>query len=67
MLAYLAASGIFLTRLRRPLGHFTVKEQQYEGAFRHVTSRVIACKTLEHVLYLQLVYILRQQLMCVRP
>lgn len=42
MLAYLAASGVFLTHLRRPLGHFTIKEQQYEGNFRHVSSRIIA-------------------------
>ena len=42
MLTYLAASGIFLTHLRRPLGLYTVKEQQLEGRLRHVTSRVIA-------------------------
>uniref|UniRef100_A0A7S0ME68 ABC transporter domain-containing protein n=1 Tax=Cryptomonas curvata TaxID=233186 RepID=A0A7S0ME68_9CRYP len=42
MLAYLAASGVFLTHLRRPLGKFTVKEQRLEGQLRHVSSRLIS-------------------------
>jgi ATP-binding cassette subfamily D (ALD) protein 3 len=41
MLAYLAASGVFLTWMRRPLGKYTVKEQKLEGTFRHVASRII--------------------------
>eukprot|EP00282_Hemiselmis_andersenii_P042706 CAMPEP_0172056982 /NCGR_PEP_ID=MMETSP1043-20130122/6094_1 /TAXON_ID=464988 /ORGANISM="Hemiselmis andersenii, Strain CCMP441" /LENGTH=677 /DNA_ID=CAMNT_0012716463 /DNA_START=51 /DNA_END=2079 /DNA_ORIENTATION=- len=41
MLAYLAASGVFLTWMRRPLGKFTVREQKLEGAFRHVAARII--------------------------
>ncbi|EKX51950.1 hypothetical protein GUITHDRAFT_84943 [Guillardia theta CCMP2712] len=42
MLAYLAASGVVLTHMRRPLGQYTVKEQRYEGQFRHVTTRIIS-------------------------
>jgi len=41
MLAYLAASGVLLTHLRRPLGQYTVKEQRLEGHFRQVTQRII--------------------------
>eukprot|EP00960_Hanusia_phi_P036070 752121-Hanusia_phi.AAC.1 len=41
MLAYLAASGVVLTHMRRPLGQYTVKEQRYEGQFRHVTTRCL--------------------------
>eukprot|EP00296_Roombia_truncata_P007545 JP445986.1.p1 GENE.JP445986.1~~JP445986.1.p1 ORF type:complete len:672 (-),score=171.35 JP445986.1:179-2194(-) len=41
MLCYLVVSGALLTRLRRPLGRFTVTEQQLEGHFRFVNSRLI--------------------------
>jgi len=41
MLGYLVMSGLLLTRLRRPLGRFTVEEQRLEGEFRAVNSRVI--------------------------
>ncbi|KJE92701.1 ATP-binding cassette [Capsaspora owczarzaki ATCC 30864] len=41
MLAYLAVSGAFLTRLRRPTGWYTVNEQRLEGEFRFVNSRLI--------------------------
>mmetsp|Transcript_70545 Transcript_70545/g.188290 ORF Transcript_70545/g.188290 Transcript_70545/m.188290 type:complete len:669 (+) Transcript_70545:161-2167(+) len=41
MIAYLIASGVVLTHLRRPLGQFTVKEQRLEGRLRHVSSRLI--------------------------
>jgi ATP-binding cassette subfamily D (ALD) protein 3 len=41
MLAYLAFSGVFLTALRKPVSRFTVVEQQLEGEFRYVNSRLI--------------------------
>jgi ATP-binding cassette subfamily D (ALD) protein 3 len=41
MLAYLLVSGLLLTRLRRPIGKFTVNEQRLEGEFRFVNSRLI--------------------------
>eukprot|EP01090_Pellita_catalonica_P005822 TRINITY_DN16046_c0_g1_i1.p1 TRINITY_DN16046_c0_g1~~TRINITY_DN16046_c0_g1_i1.p1 ORF type:complete len:695 (-),score=116.17 TRINITY_DN16046_c0_g1_i1:46-2130(-) len=41
MLAYLVVSGAILTRLRRPMGRFTVKEQRLEGEYRFVNSRII--------------------------
>lgn len=41
MLAYLAFSGIVLTVLRKPISRYTVVEQQLEGEFRHVNSRLI--------------------------
>jgi ATP-binding cassette subfamily D (ALD) protein 3 len=41
MLGYLVVSGIVLTRLRRPIGRFTVTEQKLEGEFRYVNSRLI--------------------------
>jgi len=41
MLLYLAASGVLLTGLRRPLGRYTVIEQRLEGEFRFVNSRLI--------------------------
>jgi len=41
MLAYLLISGLALTRLRRPIGKFTVNEQRLEGEFRFVNSRLI--------------------------
>jgi len=41
MLLYLALSGLVLTTLRKPLGRFTVVEQQLEGDFRFVNSRLI--------------------------
>jgi ATP-binding cassette subfamily D (ALD) protein 3 len=37
----LLLSGIFLTYLRRPVGKLTVVEQQLEGEFRYVNSRLI--------------------------
>nr|AYM45174.1 ATP-binding cassette subfamily D member 3a [Carassius auratus] len=41
MMAYLLISGLFLTRLRRPIGKMTVTEQKYEGEYRFVNSRLI--------------------------
>ncbi|XP_030623331.1 ATP-binding cassette sub-family D member 3a isoform X2 [Chanos chanos] len=41
MMAYLLISGLFLTRLRRPIGKMTVSEQRYEGEYRYVNSRLI--------------------------
>ncbi|XP_075689298.1 ATP-binding cassette sub-family D member 3 [Rhinoderma darwinii] len=41
MLTYLLVSGLFLTRLRRPIGKMTVTEQRYEGEYRYVNSRLI--------------------------
>uniref|UniRef100_A0A8C5HYV9 ABC transporter domain-containing protein n=1 Tax=Gouania willdenowi TaxID=441366 RepID=A0A8C5HYV9_GOUWI len=41
MMAYLLISGLFLTRLRRPIGRMTVTEQRYEGEYRYVNSRLI--------------------------
>ena len=38
---YLLITGIFLTYLRRPIGKLTVIEQQLEGEFRYVNSRLI--------------------------
>jgi ATP-binding cassette subfamily D (ALD) protein 3 len=46
MLAYLVVSGAVLTVLRRPVGRFTVEEQQLEGHFRHVTSRLITNRSV---------------------
>uniref|UniRef100_A0A3Q0SWN5 ATP-binding cassette, sub-family D (ALD), member 3a n=1 Tax=Amphilophus citrinellus TaxID=61819 RepID=A0A3Q0SWN5_AMPCI len=41
MMVYLLISGLFLTRLRRPVGKMTVTEQRYEGEYRYVNSRLI--------------------------
>eukprot|EP00794_Sanderia_malayensis_P007819 gene7819-8666_t len=41
MIAYLALSGVILTRLRKPVGRMTVEEQVLEGEFRYVNSRII--------------------------
>jgi len=41
MLGYLALSGAFLTNMRRPLARMTMLEQQHEGEFRFINSRVI--------------------------
>ncbi|XP_041924139.1 ATP-binding cassette sub-family D member 3a isoform X2 [Alosa sapidissima] len=41
MLAYLLVSGLFLTRLRRPIGRMTMTEQRFEGEYRYVNSRLI--------------------------
>jgi len=41
MLAYLAFSGVLLTGLRKPISRYTVAEQQLEGEFRFVNSRLI--------------------------
>ena len=42
MLGYLLVSGMFLTLLRKPIAHMTVVEQQNEGEFRYINSRLIA-------------------------
>uniref|UniRef100_A0A7E4ZUY0 ATP-binding cassette sub-family D member 3 n=1 Tax=Panagrellus redivivus TaxID=6233 RepID=A0A7E4ZUY0_PANRE len=41
LFTYLMISGVFLTYLRRPIGKLTVVEQQLEGEFRYVNSRLI--------------------------
>nr|XP_039255609.1 ATP-binding cassette sub-family D member 3-like [Styela clava] len=41
MIAYLVVSGMILTRMRQPIGKLTVTEQQLEGEFRYVNSRLI--------------------------
>ncbi|XP_033965112.1 ATP-binding cassette sub-family D member 3-like isoform X1 [Pseudochaenichthys georgianus] len=41
MMTYLLVSGMFLTRMRRPMGKMTVTEQRYEGEYRFVNSRLI--------------------------
>lgn len=41
MMAYLLISGLFLTRLRRPIGKMTVTEQRFEGEYRYINSRLI--------------------------
>ncbi|XP_037612409.1 ATP-binding cassette sub-family D member 3a isoform X2 [Sebastes umbrosus] len=41
MMTYLLISGLFLTRLRRPIGKMTVSEQRFEGEYRYVNSRLI--------------------------
>ncbi|KAM4641446.1 ATP-binding cassette sub-family D member 3 [Discoglossus pictus] len=41
MMGYLLISGLFLTRLRRPIGKMTIAEQRYEGEYRYVNSRLI--------------------------
>ncbi|XP_075038445.1 ATP-binding cassette sub-family D member 3 isoform X2 [Mixophyes fleayi] len=41
MMAYLLVSGLFLTRIRRPIGKMTITEQRYEGEYRYVNSRLI--------------------------
>ncbi|XP_045493223.1 ATP-binding cassette sub-family D member 3 isoform X2 [Colias croceus] len=41
MMAYLFASGMFLTYLRRPTARMTVQEQKLEGEYRFVNSRLI--------------------------
>ncbi|KAL2085571.1 hypothetical protein ACEWY4_018891 [Coilia grayii] len=41
MMAYLLISGLFLTRLRRPIGKMTMMEQRFEGEYRYVNSRLI--------------------------
>jgi ATP-binding cassette subfamily D (ALD) protein 3 len=41
MFLYLVGSGLILTRLRRPLGRMTMVEQQCEGEYRFVNSRLI--------------------------
>uniref|UniRef100_A0A3Q3SY29 ATP binding cassette subfamily D member 3 n=1 Tax=Mastacembelus armatus TaxID=205130 RepID=A0A3Q3SY29_9TELE len=47
MMSYLLISGLFLTRLRRPIGKMTVTEQRYEGEYRYVNSREkLLCKSL---------------------
>ncbi len=46
MMTYLLISGLFLTRLRRPIGKMTVTEQKYEGEYRYVNSRLITNRWL---------------------
>uniref|UniRef100_M4C2Q7 ABC transporter domain-containing protein n=1 Tax=Hyaloperonospora arabidopsidis (strain Emoy2) TaxID=559515 RepID=M4C2Q7_HYAAE len=41
MLGYLVVSGFFLTWLRQPTSRFTIAEQQMEGNFRFMNSRLI--------------------------
>ena len=41
MVLYLFLSGVLLTHLRRPVSRMTVTEQQLEGEFRYVNSRLI--------------------------
>ncbi|XP_052688912.1 ATP-binding cassette sub-family D member 3-like [Crassostrea angulata] len=41
MLGYLVVSGLILTRVRRPIGKLTVREQKLEGEYRYVNSRLI--------------------------
>lgn len=41
VLSYLVLAGGFLTHLRKPMGHMTVKEQRLEGEYRHIHSRLI--------------------------
>lgn len=41
MMLYLFISGVLLTHLRRPVSRMTVTEQQLEGEFRYVNSRLI--------------------------
>uniref|UniRef100_A0A8C6W462 ATP-binding cassette, sub-family D member 3 n=1 Tax=Nannospalax galili TaxID=1026970 RepID=A0A8C6W462_NANGA len=48
MMAYLVISGLFLTRLRRPIGKMTITEQKYEGEYRYVNSRLITNR-FDHV------------------
>jgi ATP-binding cassette subfamily D (ALD) protein 3 len=42
MLGYLVIAGMFLTALRRPVARLTALEQESEGEFRFVNSRLIA-------------------------
>nr|QUF59459.1 ATP-binding cassette transporter Abcd3 [Brachionus angularis] len=42
MLTYLVISGFFLTILRKPVAKMTIKEQQNEGEFRYMNSRLIS-------------------------
>ncbi|GMT15001.1 hypothetical protein PFISCL1PPCAC_6298, partial [Pristionchus fissidentatus] len=42
LVLYLVLSGVALTYLRAPMGRLTAKEQQLEGEFRYVNSRLIA-------------------------
>jgi ATP-binding cassette subfamily D (ALD) protein 3 len=41
MLTYLVSSGMLLTWLRQPMGSLTTAEQQAEGTFRFMNSRLI--------------------------
>jgi ATP-binding cassette subfamily D (ALD) protein 3 len=41
MLSYLVLSGFVLTLLRKPIAQMTIKEQQNEGEFRYMNSRLI--------------------------
>nr|CCA16613.1 ATPbinding Cassette (ABC) Superfamily putative [Albugo laibachii Nc14] len=42
MLLYLISSGLFLTWTRQPTGTFTIAEQQLEGRYRSIHSRILA-------------------------
>ena len=41
MLSYLGLSSFVLTLLRKPIAQMTIKEQQNEGEFRYMNSRLI--------------------------
>ncbi|XP_011145067.1 ATP-binding cassette sub-family D member 3 [Harpegnathos saltator] len=41
ILTYLVLAGVFLTKIRKPIGQMTVKEQRLEGEYRHINSRLI--------------------------
>ncbi len=41
MLCYLGLSSFILTLLRKPIAQMTIKEQQNEGEFRYMNSRLI--------------------------
>lgn len=58
MLGYLALAGVVLTWLRRPIARFTVSEQQIEGEYRFVNSRLITHRygLLAHVVGVPVCY-----------
>lgn len=47
MMAYLLVSGLFLTRIRRPIGKMTITEQKLEGEYRYVNSRLITNRCVQ--------------------
>uniref|UniRef100_A0A8C6MDY7 ATP-binding cassette, sub-family D (ALD), member 3a n=1 Tax=Nothobranchius furzeri TaxID=105023 RepID=A0A8C6MDY7_NOTFU len=55
MMSYLLISGLFLTRLRRPIGKLTVTEQRYEGEYRYVNSRLITNRFTARITELMMV------------
>eukprot|EP00002_Diphylleia_rotans_P035942 TRINITY_DN787_c0_g2_i1.p1 TRINITY_DN787_c0_g2~~TRINITY_DN787_c0_g2_i1.p1 ORF type:complete len:670 (-),score=139.49 TRINITY_DN787_c0_g2_i1:443-2452(-) len=40
LMVYMVSSGFLLTKLRGPLGRYTITEQRLEGEFRYATSRL---------------------------